>query len=947
MLLPSLFLLANAALVTSQSICTQPGPVTSVTVLSYLPNFISIQYEPPEDCIAPFRVCTTNLVTTVQTCSTTSDNIYNATGLFSCTTYNIGIARLGSYIDSPVMAFNMTTPAIADPVTDLQVTPFNQTQHRAHWTPPSTTNCILNYLVCDINLLTGDQICVEDYTTSIESSEYIFSDLHSCTDYNFTVASMIGVHESEVSHFTTRTTVGGLSLNNLRVSNASSTSLVVQWETHESLTRCSDYSLSVCSTNIATGAQQCGVSLSGNQWQPTGLDSCSLHAVTPTITAEGQTSSLSHLNAVTASSVRILNLLTVPTNEIVGNYVQLNSSEENRLNNEQADVLFEAKAFETTWLNQRPCSPINWGGDVGDARKDNTMITSAQVVNVNTSEISISWVPVYPGSPCALGYQVCWGVIGVTSPTCRTDVSRDVTEFTVTGLQSGTSYNLQVMAMFEGNQLSLPYLLSATTSAPGAVTNLVLSEVGPTMFTFSWDAPEETSGCEVGSYEYCWTNLLDQVRTCETGDSLNHTVSGTWPCTPYTLTVTSLGTSANSQTVSLDVTTAGVASPNKIKLLCLGPNNIQLLCIGPNNIKLLCLGPNNIQLLCIGPNNIKLLCLGPVTEYLITIMNTHYVLVQWARPSNTNCNLVYWLCWRTPQMEWSLCIGTDLTNSPSMAYNITTLMSCMDYTISINSVHFGELSELVSEPLRTPVSMQSLSDLTATSVTDTSFLVGWVVPEDSVRCGHTLDVCSTHLATDHRYCSLNATGSQWQRTDLTPCSVYHVSAVLTVLTHTFPPRNLTVTTARPDDAMVLSTECNCLNVSDDAMILSAQVDNVTTNEITLSWVPVYPGSPCALGYRLCWSPVDQDNTTQGCRSDVSREVDSFTLTGLRSLTKYTVEVAAWFGEDQVSESVNVEARTTGGAVELIASHLLLFVCAVTSLGITATTGSSLMSSPAV
>nr|CAD7269590.1 unnamed protein product [Timema shepardi] len=94
-------------------------------------------------------------------------------------------------------------------------------------------------------------------------------------------------------------------------------------------------------------------------------------------------------------------------------------------------------------------------------------------------------------------------------------------------------------------------------TAPGAATNLVVSEVGPTMFTFSWEAPEETSGCEVGSYEYCWTNLLDQVRTCEMGDSLNHTVSGTWPCTPYTVTVTSLGTSANSETVSLDVTTAG------------------------------------------------------------------------------------------------------------------------------------------------------------------------------------------------------------------------------------------------------------------------------------------------------------------------------------------------------------------------------------------------------
>nr|CAD7587780.1 unnamed protein product [Timema genevievae] len=50
--------------------------------------------------------------------------------------------------------------------------------------------------------------------------------------------------------------------------------------------------------------------------------------------------------------------------------------------------------------------------------------------------------------------------------------------------------------------------------------------------------------------------------------------------------------------------------------------------------------------------------------------------------------------------------------------------------------------------------------------------------------------------------------------------------------------------------------------------------------------------------------------------------------------------------DQLSEPFNVEARTTGGAVELIASHLLLLVCAVTSLGITAT-GSSLVSSTTV
>ncbi|CAG2066510.1 unnamed protein product, partial [Timema podura] len=89
----------------------------------------------------------------------------------------------------------------------------------------------------------------------------------------------------------------------------------------------------------------------------------------------------------------------------------------------------------------------------------------------------------------------------------------------------------------------------------------------------------------------------------------------------------------------------------------------------------------------------------------------------------------------------------------------------------------------------------SLRSLTASEVLDSSFVLNWEILDDSVRCGHALDICATSTVSDDRYCSLNATGNQWQVTGLQPCSRYNVGATLTVDSQVLPPKNLSVFTA--------------------------------------------------------------------------------------------------------------------------------------------------------
>nr|CAD7458790.1 unnamed protein product [Timema tahoe] len=671
------------------------------------------------------------------------------------------------------------------PVRNIQVLYSDFSRIMVQWLAPLDNGCPRSgFRYCLTDLDSGTELSC--HTTN--TFTYTSNGLSSCTWYLIEVTTLgqVGYLDSSTERLNETTSTNDIPdpVTDLQVTHLNTYDISVRW-TRPSNTNC-DLSYTICwNDSGVTDAEVCHATGITSDSTPsiniTALNSCTDYDIRVASVGEGEMSDNASVTVRTPGSARSLKSLS--TSDVTSSSFTVNweISDDSLRCGHTLDVCttrvatadkycvlgtpgdhWERKGLAACSLYHVDAvlrvglhvfSPVNHS--VVTTRADNTMITSAQVVNVNTSEISILWVPVYPGSPCALGYQVCWGVIGVTSPTCRTDVSRDVTEFTVTGLQSGTSYNLQVMAMFEGNQVSLPYLLSATTS--------------------------------VGS---------------------------------------------------------------------------------------------------------------PVTSLRVTSVNTYNFEVQWTCLTSPSCTLDYEICWTDlSSSNSSGCTPTGEISDSTPSFIIPGLNSCTDYDITVSTTTAGGTFFEASVLARTPATARSLRSLTASEVLDSSFVLNWEILDDSVRCGHALDICATSTVSNDRYCSLNATGNQWQVTGLQPCSRYSVGATLTVDSQVLPPKNLSVFTASYNSTM----------------IQSAQVVSVSTSEISLSWIPVYPGSPCALGYRVCWGVKGADVSLQICRSNLSTDATSFTITQLQSDTNYDITLEAWLGGSIFSEQWSSDALTNVGS----------------------------------
>nr|CAD7204200.1 unnamed protein product [Timema douglasi] len=172
-----------------------------------------------------------------------------------------------------------------------------------------------------------------------------------------------------------------------------------------------------------------------------------------------------------------------------------------------------------------------------------------------------------------------------------------------------------------------------------------------------WLAPLD-NGCPRTGFSYCLTDLDSGTEfSCHTTNTFTYTSTGLSACTRYLIEVTTLGQVgySNSSTERLNETTSASAIPD------------------------------------------------PVTGLQVTHLNTYDLSVRWTRPSNTNCDLSYMICWNdSGATDAEVCHDTGITSDSTQSINITALNSCTDYDIRVASVAGGTMSDNATDTVRTP-----------------------------------------------------------------------------------------------------------------------------------------------------------------------------------------------------------------------------------------------------
>ncbi|XP_063223170.1 collagen alpha-1(VII) chain-like [Bacillus rossius redtenbacheri] len=243
--------------------------------------------------------------------------------------------------------------------------------------------------------------------------------------------------------------------------------------------------------------------------------------------------------------------------------------------------------------------------------------------------------------------------------------------------------------------------------------------------------------------------------------------------------------------------------------------------------------------------------------------------------------------------------GVGLAPASSNQLTARGLASCADYNFSVAALDAGLLA---SEPLSAALTTDMLSPVLSVSAADVdahSFDVLWTRPLDSAgsACSHWFQPCwgAPGAAEGQECVTLARDATSTRVSGRAACSPHNVS-VATVsersshtpfwLLHVTPSENRTV-------------------------IAALHVTERTVQSAHARWTPLYEGLPCAMAYRLCWSrqPEGDDPSCVILHTDVT----AHNVTGLRPRALYSLQLAALFDTDDVSEAVNVTVFTSDGS----------------------------------
>nr|CAD7401617.1 unnamed protein product [Timema poppensis] len=301
--------------------------------------------------------------------------------------------------------------------------------------------------------------------------------------------------------------------------------------------------------------------------------------------------------------------------------------------------------------------------------------------------------------------------------------------------------------------------------------------------------------------------------------------------------------------------------------------------------------------------------LEPVSNLQLNL-NVSPAIIEWtASISDQTCIDGYEVCWTVTtylhDAESTNLTCHNVTKDVTSSTSIGQPHYCIDYIAIVvtfgmaglrsQSIYTNETA-LTIPPIGIDIicekfeSANHLINISRTA-TSNSIIVEAEALLDSKYCINVLGACII-LSNDSVCIKGNATEVKLTIDDLQACSIYNTSVDVTPI----------------DQNIRYYSEAISTNSANSTMIRSLVVEDITSKQVTVSWEPVYQGSPCATHYRVCHK--EQNSTAEPDCSVLARTSNKTNISNLKSLTYYTVEVSALLANQIYSDIVTETFRTS-------------------------------------